>query len=411
MKPEPVCSLAAFATVIAISGLSGVSCSEKAMAEPLHRRTIPAGQSKIRTIRAVELKSLPGKVGQWARERELLHEQDRRKQGWLQPVDKDFGEQPVNTKLVGKFELRNPTDRDQRITNIMSSCACQGIVVWIGDKEHVIPKGGLPKPILVPKGATGRLEARILVPDRQGRIYTEVRVDTSDPDVSSIRLSLSTIGVREFIVEHDGQARTSLDLGLLSIRSTREFEFTVKSRDKKPFVVERWNGAPDAFKIEAKKASHLEAAEGRPDGSVWKVRGKVGPGLTERSVGGLIHFDTDRKDTFEINVYMLVKPSISASPSFLSYGIVPKGKGGTRDIHLAAVDPADRFEVTGVDFLDLRPKTTVTAECVSQDGRSASIRVTIPADVPKGRLSGKVRVRFASDKLPPKVVAFLAIVR
>ena len=45
-----------------------------------------------------------------------MRERDRQKQGWIQPVDKDFGDQPVRTKLVGKFELSNPTDKDQKIS-------------------------------------------------------------------------------------------------------------------------------------------------------------------------------------------------------------------------------------------------------------------------------------------------------
>jgi hypothetical protein len=373
----------------------------------------PPGSSNIRTLVGVELDKLPGPAGDWARGQKVEREAKRQNQGWIQPVDISLGERRVGARVTGEFQFKNPTGKDQTVSNISSSCDCQAVFLTIGDKRHAIPKAG-HEPIPVPKGATGKLEAVIVVPDGLGRRFTEVRVQTSDPENLEIRVGLSVILVKDLILERKNQAgqleqNDTFDFGFITPRTARPFEFFVRSRDGLPFEIRRHGPLPEGLKLEFAP----DKVEGKPERSAWKVTGQLGPGLREQAAGGTVTFDTDRETGFAIKAFGLVMPAVRIDPPLVSLGHVQASLGGECALQLTAVDPADDCSVARVELFEVDPKEpALTASFTNAtSGRSARVVVQAPAGLRPGRIDGNLRIVFRQPDLPERVVKIMGFVR
>jgi len=377
------------------------------------RRLIPEGESKIRTIVGEELEKLPGEAGKYARKEKAEQEARRQSQGWIRPVDRDFGERPSGQKLVAKFALRNPTKKTHVLRNITSSCSCQKIIVRVGDKEFVIPKAG-HDPIPVPPGATGSIEAHLSTEGRSGIIFTEVLVETSDPLVPSVRLAIRVTSVAPFIIERDGDRTNSIDLGLMTQRSKKTFEFNVRSRDGKPFRVVKHSVPPVGMKLDSEPVDDSHTR--------WTVHGQLGPDLGEHGVGGTVTFTTDRKEGFELNVFALVMPAIRIEPATLAFGVVPRKKGGRKTLRLSMVDKGQTFEVDHVEIVDAaKPRTaggkaadasSIETKVVNApDKKSATIELVAPSGLERGHFGFAVKIWFKGKEYEPRTVQVFGHVR
>lgn len=375
----------------------------------LDQRNIPLRQSKIRTIRGVELDQLSGAAGEWARQEAAAREHKRRNQGWLQPVELDLGERPAGAKVIGTFNFRNPTSTRQTVKGISSSCGCQKVVLQIGETRHEIPKSGM-EPLVVEPGAEGKLEAHIEIPDRDGTVFTEVRIETTDPDVPSVRVGVKVVPVREFIVESGGSPQRSIDFGIMSYTSQRDYEFIVKSRDKKPFTIEEHTVLPEGM--------HLTYAPVDSQKTVWKIAGHIGPRLKVRGFNGIVQFETDRKQGFDIAVYALVIPPIRVEPATaLMFGIVSAKKGKTKPLALTAVDKSEKFRIERVETFDLPPKflpggddPAIEIEA-GQDSGWTTVRVSLPPGAKRGYFNFGLRIHFDRKDLEPREVRVIGHVR
>ena len=371
-------------------------------------RNIPAHESKIRTITGVDLEKLDGKAGDWARQQRKIAEAKRKAQGWLQPPDIDLGERQVGKLVTAKFKLRNPTAKTQSITGVTSSCICQAAWITLGGKRTNL-KEGVKEPIKIKAGEQGTLEAVIEVQNKYGMFKAALDLMTTDPDLPSVRVNVVLVAVHELEVYQGESLNNIMDLGLVTKRSSKDFEFTVKSRDGKAFEIKGHEELPEAMKISFEATDDSRA--------IWKIHGKLGPGLDKPSAGGTVVFGTDRDEKVLIQVFALVMPPIKVTPaSVLAYGVVNRKSGATREIKLEAVDAKDRFEVGEVRIdwegdampADSKAKLEVLPEAA---GRKATVRVTLPKGMRSGRQQGDLHIRFKDDKFDPVKVSLIAYVR
>ncbi|MCB9917478.1 MAG: hypothetical protein H6832_03655 [Planctomycetes bacterium] len=372
-------------------------------------RLIPPGESRIRTIVGEVLEDRNDEVGEWARKRANQSAEKRRTQRWLQPIDVDFGKQRVGTKLEAELVLMNPTNEPQKVTSFSKSCKCQEAVLVLGDRRIDLTKG-LEEPLELAPGQKAKVYATVEVPDMQTRQTVNLQFLTSDPDQPLLDAQLHVDAVRDLHV-FVGEKQTDLiDFGILSKDSVRDFEFRVVSRDGKPFTVQEYEAPlPAGVRVEFSKS--------KDDGSEWVVRGKLGPDLPENRHGGTVHFVTDR-GKFEISVYATVQPPIKVSPSeMVILGVVPQGRGATKDVRFDVIDANDSFKVAKVAWFDipggLLPDGVSFGADIdnAEDGKSATVHVRVPPGLGRGRFQIGMLVSFEGDRFEPRKVRFIGHVR
>ncbi len=367
---------------------------------------------KTPVIVGVDLEKLPGEAGEFFRNRKARRENRRRNQEWLRPADLDLGEVRKGTIAVGKFRFRNPTGKKRVLKSIASSCACQKLFLRLGGKRIEIEKGKTLD-IPLPPDAEGVLEAHVNVSD-VGEKLAEILVTTDDPDDPVITLRVRAVGVDDFLVTIEGKRQNSVWLGNLSTHSSKDFEVDVRSRDGKPFEI--LGVGPRPPKLELSYAP----VEGDP--SHWRIRGKAGPGMPEGGWGGTLLFDTDRGSKVELLLQAVVEPPVVVEPLFLPLGSIPARSGKKGSVRVRAGDPRDSFVIEGVDLLEVKlgrkplsarglegggPK----AEFRAESGTEAEILLVVPPGLPRGRLEGKLRIRFAGGRPGSRTVSFVGFVR
>ncbi|MEZ5989965.1 MAG: hypothetical protein R3F30_12730 [Planctomycetota bacterium] len=351
--------------------------------------------------------ALPGAAGEHFQELERQRKEKAGKQEWVTPHELDLGEHPVGEVAKGEYRFYNPTDEEQKIYSILTSCSCQKLVLELGDRSIDIKKGYF-EPVLVPARAVGRLKFEVEAAEMVRDVY--VTVNTSDHDYPSVQVKAVVTGVRDFVLTYDGKRQSTVYLGPVDRNEQRLFEVLVTRRDGAPFEVTGHDPLP--------KGLTLDAARLDDEGRRWALRCALGPGLEAgKTVGGQVQCKAAPGEGFSFSFSAMVKSPLRQTPTgTLSFGLFRAGEPVRKQVVLELVDgqgslaPAS-VELQGVEFSKGAKGEIGLAHELSADGRKLTVSLTAPADVPRGRFQGRVEVRFADPALEPRTLRFFGFVQ
>lgn len=308
-------------------------------------------------------------------------------------VDQDLGEQLVGTRIVGRFEFRNVSERSASFFGVESSCDCEQVAVVL-DGQRLVPKRDGP-PIAIAAGVTGSVEVVLTVKARPGSVAAELRVLLSDDRSNHVGLRLTFRPVPRYVVQHGSNRGSYVDLGVIdpSDHGAR-FSFWLESGRRERLEITAARGIPEGLLVDFQPCTSLKTR--------WMFRVGLGTQLAANSRAALVRCSVRRDsiaeaESLDVPVNYEFHDDVVLFPSVAMLGAFQAQDGVVVPITISSRKGAS-LSVARVVALDpsppgLRPCTSVAY----YPGRtSAEMRICIRPGAPKGRVSGKIHVFLGS---------------
>lgn len=256
------------------------------------------------------------------------------------------------------------------------------------------PLGLSSVPDAILPGEQGELVVQVDPRRQLGRVAFPVGLTTNDPEQPQLALQV-TGEVVEYLTSHPGYARWSVTQGEVDGTIPQ----TLRATDGEPFEV---------VSVELPHAGLREETTASEDGS-WVVELTLDRHAPVGAITGevVIHTTHPRQEKLHVPVSGFVRPMLAVTP----YEI----KGETEltadgvEILLVRVFATEPFPIAAVEH-DL--PGVPEAEIVEVEaGRTYRVLLRLPADLPKGRLLGTLRIIPASERAAPLVVPVDATIR
>ncbi|HSL83681.1 MAG TPA: hypothetical protein VLF66_12975 [Thermoanaerobaculia bacterium] len=256
------------------------------------------------------------------------------------------------------------------------------------------PLGLSSVPQSIPPGGHGELVVQVDLRRQQGMVAFPVGLTTNDP--AQPQLALQVTGeVVEYVTSHPGYARWSVTQGEVDGTIPQ----TLRATDGEPFEV---------VSVELPHPGLREETTATEDGS-WMVELTLDRRAPIGAISGevVVHTTHPRQDEVRIPVSGFVRPMMAVTP----YEIKGEAELETDGVEvlLVRVFATEPFSIAAVEH-DL--PGVPEAEIVEVEaGRTYQVLLHLPADLPKGRLLGALRIIPASDRAEPLVVPVDAVIR
>ncbi len=280
----------------------------------------------------------------------------------------DFGAVPEGSKVIHDFEVKNLGTMPLQIQRIIPACGCTASNV---DKDSVDP------------GSSAKIHIEFDTTGFSGEKVKTVRVLTSDPDVSSLDLTIKGTVDRELTIE---PARVSFDevaLGALeqstksvSIRLREGSESAisaVKSVSKNVVVTQKQSG-PKARTVDVTLTKNIAIGEFR-DRLVVEVAGPKGV------------------RSYTIPIYAQVTGDVRLRPSSLSFGVLDTKSETERSTRL------ENLGNKGITLKEIKSDNpAVSASSVAiEAGKRFVVKVKVRASQLSSRKDLKAQLTVITD--------------
>ncbi len=240
-------------------------------------------------------------------------------------------------------------------------------------------------------GQAGEIRVRVpLLEERAVALLKQIEVKTNDPDTPSLVLELR-IQSTEYVVAKPGAARW--------ISVQREKPGTISqmlaASDGKDFELLRTSNPPAgitaAFEVASKSASGARA---------WKLDLTLGENAEVGPIKGTLHVFVNhpKQSIVPIPLSGFMRPVFAVTPPSLSLGELKLQAKTTQTVSFR-VFATEAIHITKVehDLAGFPPATLQTFK----DGHDYRIKIEFdPATMPKGKLSGALKVHTDSPKAP-----------
>ena len=239
----------------------------------------------------------------------------------------DFGNVGRNTKAEYAFEFHNPYRQPIHIVSVRSSCGCT---------TPSVPRK------TIPPGESGLILAQFNTRSFIGTKSANITVVFDQPHFAEVQLTV--IGnIRSDISTEPGEIR----FGDVPIGESREVTVSIIH-----------SGSPDWAITDVRgTSSHLEVRLGKAVRSGGQVQIPLKVRLKEDAVAGdildelWIVTNRGKADSFSLPVSARIRPPVTATPDFISLGIVQPGVQVTQRLAVRGTKP---FSVAKIECNDPR---------------------------------------------------------
>lgn len=340
---------------------------------------------------------------------------------WFPKVSEDLGTYFTEEKATGRFTFQNPTDAEQRFSNIVASCACTQAVFTVGDRTYVLDKDPIANSLhritkkdgqevrervaflTVDAHQEGTVEVQMEMHGVRGSKEATLDIQISDSATPHTKLSWRATGAVFFEV-----TPPDVQLGEMTWQDKREFSFEISSPLREDFNITGHDPLAPGLTLTTEKT----VRNGR---AVWVVKGSYGPGVDERQNGAVIKFNTDLDNKqVEGRVVAFVKGPLTVDPGgFISFGHVPVGSAKSKQIRLT---PTDDFvlEVVKYEFEDVKvPDGSLDKLVVvsKHEDKTLVVDFGIADGMPRAIIRGKLKLYLNHPAAPMKEFLFNGFVR
>lgn len=322
---------------------------------------------------------------------------------WFKKTQLDMGTHFQENHITGEFEFTNPTGADQKVTNVLPSCGCTN--TWFEVDGKTIP---VTKPfegeVVIPAGKPCKLKVQMDLKGFVGRKEGDIRIQTTDPNLSFASLKIFAEVKVFFEVSPE-----TVSLGELHYSDVREFVVNVSSPHAKDWNIVRHEGTPPKMSFTTEKITE--------NGRVrYLIKGKYGPGIEEGTGGGTISFYTDVENKkFDVKVSGFVVGPLRVTPStFLAFGHVPQGTSKELKVEFMCQDPQHQLKIESVEFTNLqntKPSDFSYQVTDVEAGKKVMVAVSIKETAPMGKASGQIKITTSHPLARLREFRFNAFVR
>jgi hypothetical protein len=341
---------------------------------------------------------------------------------WFAKARLDLGTYFNDEKAKGKFTFQNPTQAEQKLTNIMGSCACAWAGFRIGDRRYVLDKEPVANSlhritkqdgqevkervshITVGPGESGEIEVQMEMQGARGPKEATLDMQTSDTGTPHIKLSWKATGAVFFEVNPP-----DVNLNEMTWNDKRDFQFEISSPLREDFNVTSHDPLGPGVTI---ATTEKVMRNGR---AVWVVKGSYGPGVDERNNGATITFQTDIDNKkVDARIIAFVKGPLTVEPSgFIALGHIPINSAKAKTVKIV---PTDDFDLKAVEVVledvqvpaEFKDKLQVTP---TKDGKALVVEIKVAEGMPRTTVRGKVKVMLNHPAAPMKEFLFNGFVR
>lgn len=335
---------------------------------------------------------------------------------------RDFGDLVQGAIVEHTFQLTTSGDGDLTVEQIKTSCGCT-----VAETTLVSEEGAAPYQLgtALPPGSKLRVKARLDTTHKQGRVQSVVTVMSTDPR-GQLQLRLMA-NVTPFLTVEP----RSLNFGNVKPNQRYEGELTITSP-----MAGRFGLTLRAELIQQIEALHVDLRPVEPDedgrAATWKAQVALGPGIPEgpRQTYQLL-FKSDipienaaplpngDAAVHEIQAFVVgsVQGLVSASPAYMSFGLMQAGQEMTLTVRIEsideehALDPGQvRLEGFQGPFEHADAAETSLATVVEGKVYDVSMTMRAPTSM-TGTFRGKLVVPVGHPTKPEIEVPFTGVVR
>lgn len=295
----------------------------------------------------------------------------------METTEKSFGVLPPTETAEVSFTLRNT--------------GTEALTVELDVRP---PLQVVSSPDTLEPGESGELVLEASLHGIQGAVAFPVKLTTNDPSRPDVSLEV-TGEVTTFVQVHPGRARWKVTRG----EADGTIEHSLRSSDGEPFEIVAVD-LPHAALSEESVATAEDSWQLELTLDRWAP---VGP-ITGEVV---VHTTHPRQERVVIPVSGFVRPMVAVTPHEV------KGEATIEEDAieklLVRVFTTDPLPIVSVEH-DL-PGIPEAELIEVEKGRTYQVWLHLPADLPKGRLQGEVRIIPEGDRAAPIVVPVDAMIR
>lgn len=341
---------------------------------------------------------------------------------WFEKARVDLGTFFNDEKASGKFTFKNPTDSEQKLTNILGSCTCARAEFRIGDRTYTLDREPVANTlhriskengqevkervshITVGPHEEGEIDVQMDMHGVRGPKEASLDLQTSDTATPHIKLSWRATGAIFFEVNPP-----DVNLNEMTWNDKRDFQFEISSPLKEDFTITGHDPLGPGVTI------HSTEKITRNGRAVWVVKGSYGPGVDERNNGATISFQTDLQNKkVEARVIAFVKGPLTVEPSgFIAIGHIPLNQAKSKTVKIIPTDDFD-LQASKIEIADLKTPDNQSDKVVvtpSKDGKALVLEIKVAEGMPRGTVRGKVKVTLNHPAAPMKEFLFNGFVR
>lgn len=298
----------------------------------------------------------------------------------------DFGMVTKSAKVDHEFVIRNDGTAALTLREARPDCAC----AVVSFDQTVAP------------GASGKVHVQLDPADQTGAIRKSIVVFTNDPVSPELQLTV-TAEIQPAINMRPGYVRYIYVQKEVPGVVTQTL-WSVDGRDFKVLEVKSPYPFLQATFAEAKPEERLAAYPGKQ----WRVATILDP---DSPVGALelpliIRTDHPLQRELQLAVTGFVRPVLAVTPPNADFGKLSAGAGAQGSLALRSFS-TEPIPVTATE-IDIAG-ATATLQTVTE-GRSYTVKVVLPKDLPKGAFSGRVKITTSSPKIPSLEVPIRGVV-
>lgn len=243
----------------------------------------------------------------------------------------DFGSVALHAEVERRFAFKNIYKEDVVISSVSSNCGCT--------------KASASKTV-IRSGETAEIIARV---DTSGRQHTKGRKATITVVFSKPALAEVQMQVKTYI-----RADVGFDPGSIEFGTTTQGKSVVKR------AYLQYEGRPDWALIGVQKTNpgiRAEAREARrtATGVVYEILVELKANAEPGYIHDLLKFKTNDPDPATSSIFLpirgVVTAPLTAKPSYLQLGVVPKNATITKNLVVCGATP---FQILSVDSKDKR---------------------------------------------------------
>ncbi len=337
---------------------------------------------------------------------------------WFEATSIDLGSYLEGEKAKAEFKFKNPGSATHKLRNFQPSCACAKTSVRVGgrlyrventpspnsifriDQENGVEKKHRVQFVTVGAGESGSVDVAIDLRGVTGKKEATVTLQSTDEELRLMNLRCWAVATTYFRI-----LPPEVNLNKMTWQEKREFVAQVSSPIQADFEITGHDPLPDQMHVEYRK----EMKNGR---ATWIVNGTYGPNVDERAGGGIIKLRTNVKNKkVSIRVIAFVDGPLKIKPgTFISLGLVRRGKGVTRTVEFT---PTDDFELQAekIEISNLTIPEQFVDVITRRDGNVLKVDIKISPDAPRRLVRGDVKVHLNHPLVKTKELQFNGFVR
>ncbi len=289
----------------------------------------------------------------------------------IEPRTFNLGELQQKTMHRVRAHIRNAGTETLRISSVTSDCGCA--------------VAQLPDSVLSP-GDTTSVLITLSTRHYSGKITKHIYLKSNDPGAPSAPITLKAL-VRQIVTLRP----LAVDFGTVLLGETPTRTLTVAAAQ-----VERLEIA--SVVVPEEKLTTRITRSSRQDSTVFSVELTIRPDTPLGSLNSQanIHTNHERAKDLAFTVKGRVRSFFDVNPPKISFGRVGEGRGRQRTVNVTALREGSH-RVLAVRCSHAQLDVTLTPV---EEGRHYEITLTLPPDMPVGRIREKLRIETDDPHQP-----------